>query len=56
MTFRAHRVLTAALVAGGRVRSWRPGGQRRIVVLVDSSSAVASMLAPFRARIERLSR
>jgi hypothetical protein len=43
-------VLTALLVGGGRGSAqWRPGGQMRIVLLVDSSSAVAPMLTPFRA-------
>jgi hypothetical protein len=46
-------LLAAVLAAGGRVSAqWRPGGQMRIVVLVDSSSAVSSMLTPFRAGLK----
>ena len=43
--------LCAALLVAGESLSaqWRPGGQMRIVLLVDSSSAVAPMLTPFRA-------
>jgi hypothetical protein len=43
-------LFTALLLAGGSPSAqWRPGGQMRIVLLVDSSSAVAPMLTPFRA-------
>jgi hypothetical protein len=34
---------------GAASAQWRPGGQMRIVLLVDSSSTVAPMLTPFRA-------
>jgi Mg-chelatase subunit ChlD len=43
-------LVTALLFAGLPASAqWRPGGQMRIVLLVDSSSAVAPMLTPFRA-------
>jgi von Willebrand factor type A domain len=43
-------VLAASLAAVVPVSAqWRPGGPMRIVLLVDSSSAVGPMLTPFRA-------
>ena len=43
-------LLHGVAVAGESLSAqWRPGGQMRIVLLVDSSSAVAPMLTPFRA-------
>lgn len=43
-------LIAVSLGASGPVSAqWRPGGQMRIVLLVDSSAAVESMLTPFRA-------
>ncbi len=42
-------VAAVCLTAGPPVHGqWRPGGQQRIVLLVDSSSAIAPMLTSFR--------
>jgi hypothetical protein len=43
-------LLAVSLVASRPLSAqWRPGGPMRIVLLVDSSAAVESMLTPFRA-------
>jgi hypothetical protein len=50
-------VLAAALIglttvtSANPVAQWRPGGQMRIVLLVDSSSAVAPLITHFRAAL-----
>lgn len=52
MTTRLFTALLIALfLAAGPVASaqWRPGGQMRIVMLVDSSNAVSAMITDFRA-------
>jgi hypothetical protein len=41
--------LLTSLASASIHAQWRPGGQMRIVLLVDSSAAVGSMLTPFRA-------
>ena len=54
MTARVLTALLAVSVAAGpaAVGQWRPGGRMRIVLLVDSSSAVSSMVNQFRAGLK----